>query len=174
MKVLVGMVLAAAASGALAATRLEDLVVKPNPAVSEVEIAVTVNRGQFDKQSCDVFVTPEEGAAPTRIPFLVGEERTKTVRHTYKKNGAYTVKAAASSGCTGTRSVSLVVGAVATAEATAVGGMAPQAGCPAGWYVVPESVQGTRYSCRPNLPAQALRCEAGTSYFAEGGVIGCR
>ena len=45
---------------------------------------------------------------------------------------------------------------------------------PAGWYLVPESVKGARYSCRPHLPAQALRCEGGTSYFAEGGVIGCR
>jgi|1185.fasta_scaffold539273_2 hypothetical protein len=174
MRAVVAVLLAGAWSAAFGATRLEDLVVKPNPAVAEVEISVTVNRGQFDKQSCDIFVTPEEGAAPIRMPFLIGEPRTKSIRHTYKKNGAYTVKAAASSGCTGTRSADLLVGPDGVPHANAAAVAPPQAGCPAGWYVVPESVQGARYSCRPNLPGHALRCEGGTSYFAEGGAIGCR
>jgi hypothetical protein len=155
----------------LAATRLEDLAVKPNPALSQVEIAVTVNRGQFDKQGCDILVSPGDGSAPVRLGFGIADERTKTVRHAYKKPGTYTVGAAAGSGCTGTRSVSLVVGAEGVAETK---GPAEKAGCPTGWYLVPESVQGARYSCRPNLPAQAPKCEGGTSYFAEGGVIGCR
>jgi len=82
---------------------------------------------------------------------------------------------AAASGCTGTRSASVIVGSQPETVAPAAAPAMPrQAGCPAGWYVVPESVQGSRYSCRPNLPPQALRCEGGTSYFAEGGVIGCR
>ena len=45
---------------------------------------------------------------------------------------------------------------------------------PAGWWLVPESVQGARYSCRPNLPSRPLICSGGTSYFSENGVIGCR
>jgi hypothetical protein len=156
-------------STVIAATRLADLAVKPNPAVSQVEIVVTVDRGQFDKQSCDVFVTPEEGAQPLRLAFMIGD-RVKSVSYTYKKNGTYAAKAVSGSGCTGTRSVNVVVGAAEPAPAS----KAQATGCPAGWYLVPESVQGGRYSCRPNLPAQALKCEGGTTYFAEGGVIGCR
>jgi hypothetical protein len=114
-------------------------------------------------------VTPEEGAQPIRLAFLMGD-RVKTVRYTYKKNGTHAAKAVAGSGCTGTRSVNVVVGA----EEPAPAGKPQASGCPSGWYLVPESVQGGRYSCRPNLPAQALKCESGTSYFAEGGVIGCR
>jgi hypothetical protein len=166
---LAGCCLLIAATGASAATRLENLEVNPNPAVSQVEIVVTVDRGQFDKQSCDVVVTPEEGAQPIRLAFLMGD-RVKTVRYTYKKNGTHAAKAVAGSGCTGTRSVNVVVGA----EEQAPAGKPQASGCPSGWYLVPESVQGGRYSCRPNLPAQALKCEGGTSYFAEGGVIGCR
>lgn len=177
---LAGALLAFAALTASAATRLENLVAKPNPAERQVEIEVTVDRGQFDKQGCDVQVAPGDGSAPTRLSFGVADARTKSVRHTYQKDGAYTVRATAGSGCTGTRSVSVLVGAALAPAAVAPILAEPkpqaplQAGCPAGWYLVPESVQGGRYSCRPNLPAQALKCEGGASYFAEGGVIGCR
>jgi len=164
----------ASSSCALAATRLENLVVKPNPAVSDVEIVVTVDRGQFDKQGCTIIVfTGDESSAPKVIPFGIADERAKTLHHFYPKPGAYTVRATAGSGCTGTRTVSVTIGAAAV-EAKASAEKPQQAGCPAGWYLVPESVQAARYSCRPNLPAQALKCEGGTSYFAEGGVIGCR
>jgi hypothetical protein len=174
------------ATAAPAATRLDNLAVRPDPAARQVEIEVTVNRGQFDKQPCEVLITPGDDSPQTRLSIATGEAPTRTLRHTYKKDGAYTVRAAAASGCTGTRSASVIVGASPAAAPAAAAGAAgaamgtsaaapaPQAGCPAGWYVVPESVQGSRYSCRPNLPAQALRCESGTSYFAEGGTIGCR
>ena len=174
------------ATAALAATRLENLVVKPDPAARQVEIEVTVARGQFDKQPCEVLLTPGDDSPQTRLSIGTGEAATRILRHTYKKDGSYTVRAAAASGCTGTRTASVIVGAspagapaaALAAPAAAAGAStaapAPQAGCPAGWYVVPESVQGSRYSCRPNLPAQALKCQGGTSYFADGGTIGCR
>jgi hypothetical protein len=180
-----------ASSAALGATRLENLVVRPEPAERQVQIEVTIDRGRFDKQACEIMVTPGDDSPPTRLSISIGEAVTRTVRHTYKKDGSYTVRVAAASGCTGTRSASVIVGAspapAAAAAAAASGsaaasaaasastaGTLPQAGCPAGWYLVPESVQGARYSCRPHLPPQALKCESGTSYFAEGGVIGCR
>ena len=47
-RTLAGVLLVCAPAAALAATRVEDLVVKPNPAERQVEIAVTVNRDQFD------------------------------------------------------------------------------------------------------------------------------
>lgn len=167
--------LLAASPFALAATRLENLAVKPDPAERRVQIEITIDRGRFDRQPCEIMVTPGDDSPPTRLSIATGDAVTRTVQHTYKKDGAYTVRAAAASGCTGTRSASVLVGSQPQA---AVPPAAPapqrQAGCPAGWYVVPESVQGSRYSCRPNLPAQALRCEDGTSYFADGGTIGCR
>ena len=175
--VVVALLLASASPALFAATRLENLVVKPTPAERQVEIEVTVDRGQFDKQGCDVQVSAGDDSTATRLSFGITDERTKSVKHTYKKDGTYNVRATAGSGCTGTRTVSVMVGVGAAPVVAAQAKPAPaqqQAGCPAGWYLVPESVQGGRYSCRPNLPAQALRCEGGTSYFAEGGVIGCR
>ena len=42
------------------------------------------------------------------------------------------------------------------------------------WTLVEDSVKGARYTCRARPPAQPLRCAEGTTYFAEGGEIGCR
>ena len=170
-----GLFLLLAAGAASAATRLESVSVRPDRAERQVEIEVTIDRGRFDKQPCEIMVKQGDDSSPTRLSIGVGDAPTRSVRHAYKKDGSYTVRAAAASGCTGTRTASVLVGSQPQTIAPAVAPATPrQAGCPAGWYVVPESVQGSRYSCRPNLPAQALRCEGGTSYFAEGGVIGCR
>jgi hypothetical protein len=171
----VGFSLLFVATAAAAATRIEELTVRPDPGARQVEIAITINRGQFDKQSCEVLLSPGDDSS-TRLTFSIGDATTRTVRYTYKKDGAYTVRASAASGCTGSRTASVLVGSQPQpAAAPVTTPQAPaQAGCPAGWYVVPESVQGAKFSCRPNLPSQALRCEGGTSYFAEGGAIGCR
>jgi len=190
---------AAAMPAAFAATRLDELAVRPNPAVfvdgapPPVEIVVTVSRGQFDKQPCDVIVDTGDGAAVTKLAFGLGDERTQRLRYTYRKPGSYQLKALAGSGCTGTRTVAVTVLATpATAPSPAASGNIPAEpsasvntpaasvnapagpGCPAGWWLVPESVQGASYSCRPNLPARPLTCAGGTRYFSEGGVIGCR
>jgi hypothetical protein len=200
-----GAALAAAMSAAFAATRIDELVVRPNPAVfvdgapPQVEITVTVARGQFDRQPCDVIIETGDGAAASKLGFGLGEERTKSLRYTYRKPGSYQLKALAGSGCTGTRSVGMRVlaapeaaaslpagesaranapaepAASVNAPAASVNGPAPAGpGCPAGWWLVPESVQGPSYNCRPNLPARPLTCAGGTRYFSEGGVIGCR
>ncbi len=193
--------LAAAMPAAFAATRIDELAVRPNPAVfvdgapPQVEITVSVERGQFDRQPCDVIVETGDGAAATKLGFGLGDTRTKSVRHTYKKPGSYQLKALAGSGCTGTRTVGVTVlatpaaapspaaganvpvepAASVSAPAASVSAPAPAGpGCPAGWWLVPESVQGASYSCRPNLPARPLSCAGGTRYFAEAGVIGCR
>jgi hypothetical protein len=174
--------LAAAMPAAFAATRIDELAVRPNPAVfvagapPQVEITITVERGQFDKHTCDVIVDTGDGASASRLRFGLGDERTKTLRYTYEKPGAYNVKALASSGCTGTRTVGVnVLATPAVAPSPAVSANAPaEPGCPAGWWLVPESVQAASYSCRPNLPARPLTCAGGTRYFSEGGVIGCR
>ena len=184
--IMLGAVLAIAAQASFAATRLEDLAVKPNPAVfaggtpPRVEIAVTVNRSLSDRQPCDVKVEPGDGGSALQLTFGV-DERTKSVPYVYKKPGSYQVKAVAGFGCSGSRSVSVAVQTTAEAASPAPSASVPAEpaalsgpGCPAGWWLVPESVQGGRYNCRPNLPARPLMCAGGTSYFAENGIIGCR
>lgn len=171
---------------AFAATVVDGVAVTPNPASfsgtnpPQLEIAVIVNRGQTDLQACHVLIEPGDGSAPIRLSFLRGDER-RSVRYAYATPGSYTLRAVAAYGCTGTRIVNVAVygpshptPAVAQVPSAASPESAPQGGCPAGWWVVPESVQGARYTCRPNLPSAALKCGAGTSYFSENGVIGCR
>ena len=181
---LAGLALLLAAPGAFAATSVESLTVEPNPAILSgaaprlVEIAVTVNRGQLDRQSCDVVIEPGDGGKPLLLTFASGDKR-KSLRYTYAKSGPYEVKAMAGNGCSGTRRVMLEVRgaddlAIAPPAPAASRATPPETGCPAGWYLVPDSVQGSRYECRPNLPASPLRCGAGTRYFAENGAIGCR
>jgi len=183
---LLGAVLATAAPAASAATRLDDLAVKPNPAVfadgvpPRVEIAVTVSRGLSDRLACDVKVEPGDGSKESQLSFGVSET-TKILHHVYRQPGSYQVKAVAGFGCSGTRTMIITVRATpeaAPAVSSASAPVEPVApsgpGCPAGWWLVPESVQGGRYNCRPNLPARPLVCAGGTSYFAESGVIGCR
>lgn len=189
--------LAAALPAAFAATRIDELVVRPNPVVlvdgapPQVEILVTVSRGQFDRQPCDVIIDTGDGAAASKLGFGLGDERTQRLRYTYRKPGSYQLKALAGSGCSGTRTVDVKVltaepapsrpvsesaraNAPAEARASVNAPAAEGPGCPAGWWLVPESVQGASYSCRPNLPGQPLTCTGGTRYFSEGGVIGCR
>ena len=183
--------LALAAPGAQAATQVDALSVLPNPATvhgsapAQVEITVEVNRGPFDRQACDVLIETGDGNPPIRLSFARGDER-KTVRYAFSTPGSYTVRAAAAYGCSGTRTANVAVYGsaspvpAAAAVTAAPGGPAmtteavPSGGCPAGWYVVPESVQGSRYQCRPNLPSIPLQCADGASYFSENGVIGCR
>jgi hypothetical protein len=174
------------ATNVLAATRLDELAARPNPVApgKPVEIAVTVERGQFDKQPCEVLVEPGDGAKPLKLTFAISEPRTKKLIYTYAKPGSYNLKAVAGYGCGGSRSVSLAVrteGEIAAAEAKAAetkaaAEMPPHTGpgCPPGWWMVPESVQGARYACRPNLPSRPLSCAGGTTYYSENGVIGCR
>jgi hypothetical protein len=182
----IGAILIAAAPAAFAATQVDGVLVTPNPASftgnvpPQVEIAVIVNRGQFDRQACDVLIETGDGSAPLRLSFARGDER-KSVRYAYPMPGSYTLRAVAAYGCTGMRTANVAVygpsypaPAVAPVPSPAAAESTPQGGCPAGWWVVPESVQGARYTCRPNLPPVPLKCGAGTSYFSGNGVIGCR
>jgi hypothetical protein len=184
---MIGAILACAAPAPFAATRVEEVVVRPNPAVfvdgapPQVEIAVTVSRGQFDRQSCDVIIEPGDGGSVARLSFGVADERTKSLRYTYQTPGSYQLKALGGHGCSGSRSVNVTVRATPDAapsasSATASGEPAapPGASCPPGWWLVPESIDGARYTCRPNLPSRPLTCASGTRYFSENGVIGCR
>jgi hypothetical protein len=136
---------------------------------NDVVISVSIERPSLLDMSCDAVIDAGDGG---RIPlsWSIGDSRTKTARYEYKRAGHYRVKVAGSGkqACAGQKEATIAVGSP-KAEGTA---STPR--CPAGWTLVEESVQGPRYTCRARPPAQALRCAEGTSYFAEGGEIGCR
>src|SRR5258708_28555466 len=86
-----------AAPALFAATRVEDVVARPNPAAfaegtpPRVEIVVTIGRGQFDRQACDVIIETGDGGGAARLSFGPAEERTKSVRHTYQQPRSYPI-----------------------------------------------------------------------------------
>jgi hypothetical protein len=110
------------APAALAAPRIDNLVVKPNPAAflggkaPEVEVTVSVKRSQFDR-GCDAAVDLGDGSRPRTVEF--GVATAKTIRYVFKKDGSYkvTAKGAGRTACEGMREATLTVkGAPAPAK----------------------------------------------------------
>lgn len=160
--------LAAAAPGIVAVS------VKPNPAPfdgkgSEVVISVSIERPTPLDLTCEATVDPGDGGRARELSWAVGDRRTKTTRHEYRKPGTYRLRVSGSGKdpCAGTREVTVSIGGTAQPAAAPAG-----AQCPAGWTLVAESVKGARYTCRVKPPA--LTCPAGTKYFAGKGELGCR
>lgn len=182
MKRAPALVLAALAVPAAAAgPRIEMLAVKPNPAAfagatpPQVDITITIERPTPLDLTCEARVDPGDGSGTYHVSFGIGDRRTKTVRHVYRRTGSFKITAAGigKHGCEGARELVLIVRAAGSAAGPA-GTQVADPKCPSGWLLVPESVKGARYTCRPKPPAQALKCQAGTTYFAEEGLIGCR
>jgi len=100
---------------AAAAPRIENVVVKPNPAAfsggkaPEVEIVVSVSRARVGPQDCDASIDPGDGGRVRQVDF--GIATTRGVRHVYSKNGSYRVivKGAGKTPCEGSREVALTV-----------------------------------------------------------------
>lgn len=156
-------------AGALAAApRLDSVSVQVlSGKGSDVVISVSIERPTLLDLTCSATIDTGDGG---RIPVAwnLGDSRTKTARYEYKRPGTYRVRVSGTGkeACVGLKEASLTVGTAAHASGT------PR--CPAGWTLVEDSVKGPRYTCRARPPAQALRCTEGTTYFAEGGEIGCR
>jgi hypothetical protein len=111
------------APAALAAPRIDSLVVRPNPAAfsggkaPEIEVTVSVKRGQFDSGGCEVAVDLGDGSRPRTVEF--GVATAKTIRYVFKKDGSYkvTAKGAGRTACEGMREATLTVkGAPAPAK----------------------------------------------------------
>jgi hypothetical protein len=102
------------ASAALAAPKMETVIVKPNPAqisgdkAPQVEIAISISRTKFDKGGCDARVDFGDGQG-RNVDFGVATHRT--VHHVYKKGGSYTVavRGAGATPCAGAQEVALKV-----------------------------------------------------------------
>ncbi len=103
------------ASSAQAAPKIDNVTVKPNPAVfaggkpPEVEVSVSVSRTRFGSEACDARV--EFGDGEGRTLDFSGVAGTRTVRHVYKKGGNYRVvaKGSGKNPCEGTRELALNV-----------------------------------------------------------------
>jgi hypothetical protein len=101
---------------AWAAPKVESLTAQPNqPKLAggktpEVEVAVSINRGRFDKGNCDVRVDFGDGEGRT-LDFGVATKRS--VRHVYKRTGTFIVGAGGTGAtpCQGTQQTVVVVSA---------------------------------------------------------------
>jgi hypothetical protein len=159
-------------SSALATPRIESLSVKPAAKTpGEMDFTVTIERPTpLDIVKCEVAVDVGDGSKPLHLTFDIGERRTKTANHTYKKAGTYKVKATGTGSrhCEGSREATITV-AISGAKPALAG-----PSCPAGWSLVADTVKGDRYTCRATVPDKPLACAAGTKYFVAKGEIGCR
>jgi hypothetical protein len=181
-RLLVFIAAALAAATAAAAPRIESVSVTPNPAPFEagrsieVVISVTIERPTPLDLTCDALIDPGDGGRTLSMSWALGDRRTKTTRHEYKKAGQYRLKVAGTGkdACTGARDLVVRVGAPAAPAVAKAAKGAGDPSCPSGWTLVEGSVKGARYTCRARPPAQTLRCAEGTRYFAERGEIGCR
>ena len=164
-----GLALFAWACAAAAAPRLDSVSVQvlSGKGGGDVVISVSIERPTLMDLTCSAAIDTGDGG---RIPLAwnLGDSRTKTARYEYKRPGTYRVRVSGTGkeACVGVKEASLTIGTPGQASAT------PR--CPAGWTLVEDSVKGPRYTCRARPPAQPLRCAEGTTYFAEGGEIGCR
>ena len=163
-----GLALLAWAGAGAAAPRLDTVSVQVlSGKGGDVVVSVSIERPTLLDLTCSATIDTGDGG---RIPIAwnLGDSRTKTARYEYKRPGTYRVRVSGTGkeACVGLKEASLTVGTPGPASAT------PR--CPAGWTLVEDSAKGPRYTCRARPPAQPLRCAEGTTYFAEGGEIGCR
>ena len=102
------------ATSAMAAPKIDKVVVNPNPARfsgekgPEVDIAVSISRTRFDTGSCDARLDFGDGQGRS-LDF--GVAATRTVRHVYQKDGTYTVvvRGAGATPCEGSQQAALTV-----------------------------------------------------------------
>jgi hypothetical protein len=162
-------VLLALTEAAVAAPRLDSVAVQVLGKGTDVVISVTIERPTLLDLSCSALIDAGDGS---RIPISwnIGDSRTKTARYEYKRPGSYRVRVAGAGkdACVGLKEATVSVGAPKGDAKSST----PR--CPTGWILVEESAQGARFTCRARPPLQPLRCAEGTTYFAEGGDIGCR
>ena len=102
---------AALALPALAAPKLDNLVVKPAGKGPDVEVSVSIARTRFDTGNCDARVDFGDGQG-RNLEF--GIAQTRTAKHTYKKNGSYSVsvKGSGATPCEGTRQAPVSIAGV--------------------------------------------------------------
>lgn len=115
MKTIIALAAVAAAAAlalpALAAPKLDSLVVKPAGKGPDVEVSVSIARTRFDTGNCDARLDFGDGQG-RNLEF--GMAQTRTAKHTYKKNGSYSVsvKGTGKTGCEGTRQAPVTIAGI--------------------------------------------------------------
>ena len=96
---------------AFAAPKLDSIAAKPSGGSPDVEVSVSIGRTKFDTGNCDARVDFGDGQG-RNVEF--GVARTRTVRHTYKKNGSYTVsvRGAGATPCEGSQQAPVKIAGV--------------------------------------------------------------
>jgi hypothetical protein len=168
MKYYIAAALALVSTAALAAPKVSGLSARQVGPL-EAQVTVTIERPTPIDMLCDTTVDLGDGTSKA-VNFGAGDKHQKTLQHKYAKAGTYKIVAKASGRCEGTREASLAVSGAAPQKSAA----AVKPRCPRGWAVVADSQKGAAYSCQANAPASPIKCEGGTKYFAEKGLIGCR
>jgi len=165
MRALLAVVLALAASAAMAEAKIESVSARQS-APLEALVTVAIERATPLDQYCDAVVDLGDGTSKT-LNYGVGDKRTKTLQHKYAKAGTYKVSVKGTGKCSGAHETSVTIQAGAAKAAA-------KPSCPRGWSVAADSVHGSSYICQANPPAKPIACAGGTKYFHENGVIGCR
>lgn len=151
------------------------------PAELELELAIR-DRGVTRILGCRVELDFGDGTADFTHLFTDGGPRKVAVRHVYPKPGIYTVKAKGGKpattrerACEGERTLQvIVVGEAEPGTAESAREAANASLCPQGWSVIPGSVSGPRFKCRPDKPLSKIECQNGSKFFEQDGVIGCQ
>ncbi len=170
-----------------AAVVLDNLMVRPNPihftrdtpAELEVEISVR-DRGVTRILGCQLAVDFGDGSPDLLQQFMDGGPRKATLKHVYRKPGIYNVRAHGTLPgrervCDGEKRVQvIVVGEPEAPVSEAAKEAATLTLCPQGWSLVPGSLSGTRFKCRPDKPLTKIDCQGGAKYFEQDGAIGCQ
>jgi hypothetical protein len=136
-------------SSAFAAPRLESVSVKPNPVpykgeqTPEVVISVTIERPTPLDLMCEASIDPGDGSRAKQMNWEIGDRRTRTTRHEYKKPGTYklVVTGSGKDACVGKREVTVTVGGSAAPKADAAA-----AQCPKGWTMA-KGATADRFTC---------------------------
>jgi hypothetical protein len=144
------------ATSAVAAPKIEKVVVQPNPArfsgdkAPEVGISVSISRMRFDTGSCDARLDFGDGQGRS-LDF--GVAATRTVRHVYQKDGTYTVvvRGAGGAPCEGSQQAALTVAGEPTKKPE------PKKAAPEKKKAEPKKVPAKKKKAEPKKKAPARK-----------------
>ena len=170
----------AMAPQAFAAMKIDSVVASPSPAKAGQPVKITVDVDEVDVGAvCGLTIHYDDGSS--EYPQQVGGPSPnfpRSFEHIFAKPGTYRIKAEGqraktSLGCVGDKTISLVVEPAAAAAPKAKAGA-----CPEGWALKGKVAKDGGFSCSAKAkgakkPEKAIDCPAGTSYFTQGGKLGC-
>lgn len=146
--------------------------------------------------ACDAVIDFGDGSPPRAVRLGDNGQPLAHATHRYAATGRYTLRIRGAGGrtpCDGQASGQLLVRAASerppASAAPPVNAQAAAAelpsitletrptgnseACPAGWFLVPGSMTGGRFTCHL-APVRPFACPNGTQFFDNGNTVGCR